>query len=237
MTGSQCLSSANLVLGKVLMADEPPPIGFDLKQMYSAVLADTLDALGHRASVLPPRIRPLAPHWKLLGRAVTLSMVSTCTEPRTPYSVEMECIDSLKPGDVLVATTNGDFGSALWGELLSTACRARGAAGAVLDGLTRDVEKILALDFPVFATGMSPLDSKGRLEGLHHDQPIKIGECLVHPGDWVFADFDGVVVVPAVMADRVFTKALEKVTGENRVREELAAGKSVRETFAKYGIL
>ena len=205
--------------------------------LYSAVLADTLDALGHRTSVLPARLRPLAPHFRILGRAVTLSMVPVAAEPEVPYRVEMECIDSLQPGDVLVATSNGDLGSALWGELLSTACRARGAAGAVIDGLTRDVGRILALDFPVFAAGVSPLDSKGRLDGLFYNRPIKVGDCIVRPGDWVMADFDGVVIVPVALADEAFPRALAKATGENRVRDELAAGKSVRETFAKYGIL
>jgi regulator of RNase E activity RraA len=125
----------------------------------------------------------------------------------------------------------------LWGELLSTAARAHGAVGAVIDGLTRDAAKILAMDFPVFAAGFSPLDSKGRLDAVSHGQPIQIGNCTIRPGDWVFGDIDGVVVVPAELAERVFPLALEKVRGENRVRTELAKGRSVREVFAEYGIL
>src|SRR5947207_323127 len=205
--------------------------------LSSAVLADVLDALGHRTSALPPAVRPLRPEWKLFGRALTLSTLPVAVEPEKPYAVELECIDALRPGDVLVATTNGDHSSALWGELLSTASRAHGAVGAVIDGLTRDAEKILALDFPVFATGFSPLDSKGRLDGVSYNQPIRIGACVVKPGDWVFGDVDGVVVVPAALAEAAFAKALEKVTGENRVRAELAKGRSVREVFAEYGIL
>jgi regulator of RNase E activity RraA len=205
--------------------------------LYSSVLADVLDALGHRTSALPPSIRPLRCEWKLFGRAATLSAVPVAVEPPQPYAVELECIDALRSGDVLVATTHGDRGSALWGELLSTACRAHGAAGVVLDGLTRDAAKIVAMDFPVFAAGFSPLDSKGRLDGLHHGQPIRIGDCVVRPGDWIFGDVDGVVVVPAELADQAFPRALEKVTGENRVRAELAKGRSVREVFAEYGIL
>jgi regulator of RNase E activity RraA len=205
--------------------------------LSSAVLADVLDALGHRTSALPPAVRPLRPGWKIFGRAVTLATVPVAAEPAKPYAVELECIDALRPGDVLVATTNGDRSSALWGELLSTACRAHGAVGAVIDGLTRDVEKILALDFPVFAVGFSPLDSKGRLDGVSYNQPIRVGDCVVKPGDWVFGDVDGVVVVPAALAEAAFAKALEKVTGENRVRAELAQGRSVREVFAEYGIL
>jgi 4-hydroxy-4-methyl-2-oxoglutarate aldolase len=205
--------------------------------LYTAVLADVLDGLGHRSSALPHQIRPLANRWKVLGRAATLSVVATAGEPALPYQVEMECVDRLRPGEVLVATTNGDLGSALWGELLSTACRARGVEGVILDGLTRDAERVLAMDFPLFAAGFSPLDSKGRLEGESFNQPIRIGDCTIRPGDWVFGDLDGVVVVPADLADMAFTKAMEKAAGENRVRAELADGKSVRETFAKYGIL
>jgi regulator of RNase E activity RraA len=205
--------------------------------LYSSVLADVLDALGHRTSALRASIRPLRSEWKLFGRAATLSAVPVAVEPSQPYAVELECIDALRPGDVLVATTHGDRGSALWGELLSTASRAHGAVGVVLDGLTRDAAKIMAMDFPVFAAGFSPLDSKGRIDGLSHGQPIRISDCVVRPGDWVFGDVDGVVVVPAELADRAFPRALEKVTGENRVRAELAKGRSVREVFAEYRIL
>jgi regulator of RNase E activity RraA len=205
--------------------------------LYSAVLADVLDALGHRSGALPPEVRPLKPGWKVLGRAATLSAAPVASEPARPYAVELECIDALTGGDVLVVATRGDRGSALWGELLSTAARARGAVGVVTDGLTRDAAKILEMDFPVFAAGFSPLDSKGRLDGVSHGQPVRLGDCVVRPGDWVFADLDGVVAVPAGQAELAFARALEKVKGENRVREELAKGRSAREVFDEYGIL
>jgi 4-hydroxy-4-methyl-2-oxoglutarate aldolase len=219
------------------MPDSPNefPLGLDL--LTSAVLADVLDSLGHRTSALPPAVRPLRPEWKLFGRAATLSAIPVAAEPASPYAVELECVDALRPGEVLVATTHGDRGSALWGELLSTAARARGAAGAVIDGLTRDAARILAMDFPVFAAGFSPLDSKGRLDGVSHGRPVRVGDCVVRPGDWVLGDLDGVVVVPAELAGRTFARALEKVSGEDRVREELARGRSAREVFAQYGIL
>src|SRR3954452_23011981 len=111
-------------------------------QLYSAVLADVLDGLGHRTSCLPAEVRPLRPEWKLFGRAATLSCVPVAAEPEKPYAVELACIDAIKAGDVLVATTHGDRGSALWGELLTTATRAHGGVGVVIDGLTRDAAKI-----------------------------------------------------------------------------------------------
>jgi regulator of RNase E activity RraA len=215
-----------------------PPLSDQARELLtSAVLADVLDGLGHRHSALPPDVRPLRPTWKLFGRAATLSAMSVKAEPLHPYAIELECLDALRPGEVLVATTNGDRGSALWGELLSTAARARGAVGVVLDGLTRDAARILAMDYPVFAAGFSPLDSKGRLDGVSHGQPLRIGDCLVRPGDWVLGDIDGVVVVPADLAETAFARALEKVSGENRVRDELARGRSIREVFAEYRIL
>jgi regulator of RNase E activity RraA len=205
--------------------------------LFSAVLADVLDGLGHRSCELPVDIRPLKPDWKLFGQTVTLSAVAVHEAPKKPYAVELACIDDLKPGDVLIATTNGERKSALWGELLSTSARAHGAVGAVIDGLTRDAAKILAMDFPVFASGFSPLDSKGRLDAIHFNEVIYIGHCRVRPGDWVFGDIDGVVVVPAELADHAFSRALEKVSGENRVREELAKGRSAQEVFDEFGIL
>jgi regulator of RNase E activity RraA len=205
--------------------------------LSSAVLADVLDGLGHRISALPAALRPLRETWRILGRAATLSVVPVVAEPEKPYAVELACIDALKAGDVLVATTHGDHGSALWGELLSTASHARGAVGAIIDGLTRDAARILAMDFPVFAAGFSPLDSKGRLDGISHGQPIRIGACVVRQGDWIFADIDGIVVVPVELADQAFPLALKKATGENLVRGELAKGRSVQEVFEQYGIL
>ena len=205
--------------------------------MFSAVLADVLDALGHRTSALPIDIRPLKLDWKIFGRAATLSAVAVQAEPEKPYAVELACIDSLKAGDVLIATTSGDRSSALWGELLSTSARAHGARGAVIDGLTRDAAKILSMDFPVFAAGYSPLDSKGRLDAVHFGRTIQVGSCTIDPGDWIFGDIDGVVVVPARLGDQAFSRAMEKVRGENRVRAELAKGRSAREVFDEYGIL
>ena len=205
--------------------------------LYSSVLADVLDSLGHRSSALPASLRPLRPEWKLFGRAATLAAVPVTATPDHPYAVELECIDTLHPGDVLVATTHGDRSSALWGELLSTAARAHGALGVVLDGMTRDAARILAMNFPVFAAGFCPLDSKGRLDAVHYSQPIRIGDCTIRPGDWVFGDIDGIVIVPAERAEEVFPRALDKVTGENRVRAELAQGRSAREVFGEYGIL
>lgn len=206
-------------------------------RLYSAVLADVLDALGHRDRALPGEIVALDPSWKLFGKVRTLSMKRVEGIPDQPYATELEAIDDLKPGDVLVIRMAGCPPCAVWGELLSTAAKARGAVGAVMDGPTRDVEKILALGFPTFAAGANPLDSKGRIDGESRDKPVTIGKVICRPGDFLFGDRDGVVVVPQDVAPQALSAALEKVGGENRVRSDLAAGRSAREVFAQYGIL
>ena len=215
----------------------PTLAGISPELLSSALLADVLDALGHRHSALPLDIRPLRPDWKLWGPAATLRAVTVAVEAVPPYAVELQCIDQLSSGSVLVATTNGDRGSALWGELLSTACRARGVHGVVLDGLTRDAAQIIAMNYPVFASGFCPLDSKGRLDAIAYNQPIRVGSVVVRPGDWMYGDIDGIVAVPRELAETAIAKAWEKATGENKVRDELAKGRSVREVFAEYGIL
>lgn len=205
--------------------------------LYSAVVADVLDSLGRADFALPIHLRPLRNDWKLFGRAATLSAVSVAEVPASPYAAELAFVDSLRQGDVLVATTNGDCSCALWGELLSTASRARGAVGAVIDGLTRDAAKIMDMNFPVFAAGFSPLDSKGRIDGVSHGRPIRVGTCVVRPGDLILGDIDGLVTIPQEVAEETLSRALAKATGENKVREELARGRSVVEVFAEYGIL
>jgi regulator of RNase E activity RraA len=107
----------------------------------------------------------------------------------------------------------------------------------VLDGLTRDVARITAMNYPVFASGFCPLDSKGRLDALAYNVSVRVGGVVVRPGDWIYGDIDGIVVAPRELAQEAIAKASEKAAGENKVRDELAKGRSVREVFAEYGIL
>lgn len=207
--------------------------------LYSAVLSDTLDGLGHTQQAMHPSLRPLDDGLVLFGRARTGLYMEVYTETpgENPYELEIALIDDLKQDDVAVlACPRGDR-VAPWGELLSTASRARKAAGCVTDGLVRDVRMIRDMKFPVFAGGIGPLDSKGRGTVMRIDIPVRCGGVLVHPGDWVFGDVDGVVVLPSAIARQAVDQALAKVSQENALRDELAAGVSLKDAFAKYGIL
>ena len=205
--------------------------------LYSSVLSDILDEAGHRHQVMRPEVRPLYPGAKLAGRAATMLAVAVSELPEQPYRLLMDLLDGIRPGEVVVAGVQGDVRAALWGELLSTHTRARGGRGAVLDGLSRDSWGIEDMKFPVFATGVTPGDSKGRLEVIAIRQPILTGGVAVTDGDLVLADEDGVVVVPASLEDEVVGRALGKVAGENTIRDLLRQGASIRKVFEEHGIL
>jgi regulator of RNase E activity RraA len=202
------------------------------ENLYTAVVSDSLDELGYRDQALREFIRPLSPHDHFAGWARTVACVDTYHIPNDPYA-----LDSILPGEVVIAGTAGSVQNAPWGELLSTAARARGARGAVIDGLVRDVKKIWALQFPVFARGIKPVDSKGRGVILDYNVPIECAGVRVAPGDLVFADYDGVIVVPAEVLPQVVQLATEKVEKENGSRNDLMAGAYLRDVFDKYGVL
>ncbi|MCA1685820.1 MAG: RraA family protein [Planctomycetia bacterium] len=206
-----------------------------LAALYTPVVADVLDRLGYREQTLRADVRPLYPGAGLAGVAKTvLTVPAPEPAPAEPYKGEMAAVDDLRPGDVLVVSAC-DW--SFWGELLSTAARYRGCLGAVIDGYTRDTRAITAMGFPVFCRGVHPADSLGRLDVAGHDLPVHCGGVLVHPGDLILADDDGVVVVPQAVADQVLTSAEEKVRGENLVRKALAEGMTVTEAFRRFGVL
>ncbi len=217
-----------------------PPRDQILENLYSAVLADTLDGLGCRNQALPPFIRPLDEELVLFGRARTGLYMDSYEVPtdRNPYATEIALVDDLEPGDVAVLGCNGPtLRIAPWGELLSTAAACRKAAGCVTDGLVRDVKRIRAMRFPVFHGGIGPLDSKGRGEMMTRDLPIECGGIAVTSGDYVLGDADGVVIIPEAVAAEALNRALDKVTAEDRTRQELLKGLTLGEVYAKYGVL
>lgn len=205
--------------------------------LFSAVIADALDSVGARDQILRHDIRPLYPEAVVAGRAMTVLSVDVYAIPDEPYKLELEAVDSLKPGDVLVAQTNGSTRSSFWGELLSTAARVRGARGAVVDGFSRDTRAIIEMGFPVFVRGIAPYDSKGRSDVIAYNVPIRCGDVMVHPGDIIFGDYDGLVVIPRAVEEAVIAAAFEKARGEKVVKKALEEGMPVSEAFARYGIL
>ena len=211
-----------------------------VEKLYAAVLSDVLDGLGYCDQAMRPFVRPLDDGALLFGRARTGVYMPRyhVEEGYNPYTTEIALIDDLAPDDVVVLACDGPTERlAPWGELLSTAAECRGAAGCVTDGLVRDVRQIRTMRFPVFAGGIGPLDSKGRGEMMAMDVPVNCGGVRVEPGDLVFGDVDGVVVLPRAIADDVLRLALGKVEGEDLTRDALRSGKSLKEVFDTFGIL
>ncbi len=209
------------------------------QNVYVAVVSDILDAVGHRDQAMHYRLRPLDPdNCTIVGRARTLRwMQIDHVIKEDPYGNEIDAIDALKPGDVVVHSTDYSGVVAPWGELMTTASMARGAVGCICDAMIRDCKMIMKMGFPVFYQGIGPLDSMGRGYVVAYDVPIRCGEVLVHSGDLIFADFDGVVAVPKSVEDEVLERAMEKVGKENVTREELKEGKTLREVYNKYRVL
>ena len=154
------------------MSQTVPPAEELRRLLYTPVLSDVLDSFGLMRQAVRPFVRPLDEALVLFGRVRTGRYVATdtVTPGHNPYALEMDLIDDLKPGEVPVLACGGPTDwIAPWGELLSTAARARGAAGCVTDGLVRDVARIRAMRFPVFHGGIGPLDTKGRAEMVEKD--------------------------------------------------------------------
>ncbi|MCB1079535.1 MAG: RraA family protein [Verrucomicrobiae bacterium] len=208
-----------------------------LERLYSAVVADVLDSMGHRHQCLSADIHALTPATKVCGRVFTAEARTVQEIPAEPYKLEMAAIDQMQCGDVLVVDAGHDTTSAFWGELLSTACKAKGVRGTVMSGCTRDLWALNQMEYPVFGIGAMPADSKGRLDVTRIGEPIALDGVVIKTGDYILGDLDGVVVIPSESAEEALRLALEKVSGENTVRDELAAGVPVSEVFAKHGIL
>jgi regulator of RNase E activity RraA len=206
-----------------------------------AVVCDILDSLGYRSQAMHQRLRPLMPDMRncgFVGRARTLRWMETdYIVQQDPYGLELDAMDSLKPGDVVVHSSDYAGTNAPWGELMSTIAQRNGAVGCICDSQVRDCVRIIDMGFPVYYAGIRPLDSQGRARVMAMDVPVRCGEVLVNPGELVFADFDGIVVIPRVVEADVLRLAQEKAEKENASRQALLSGRSLREVYDTFGVL
>jgi 4-hydroxy-4-methyl-2-oxoglutarate aldolase len=209
--------------------------------LYVPAVSDILDSLGYRQQAMHQRLRPLLPDIRncgFVGRARTVRWMEVdYVVEEDPYGLEIEAVDALRPGDVIVHSTDFAGTNAPWGELMSTVAKLNGAVGCICDSQVRDCVRIIEMGFPVYYAGISPLDSKGRARVMAYDVPIQCGNVLVNPGELIFADFDGIVVIPKEIEQEVLTLAQKKATAENVTRAELLLGKTLREVYDKYGVL
>ena len=209
-------------------------------KFFCALISDVLDGLGYTRLALPPHIRPLDEGLKLVGRARTMLYADVYARPgpeENHYALEIQLVDSLGPGDVAVAACGKTGRIAPWGGLLSTAATMRGAAGAVMDGYVRDILHVRELGFPVFAGGIAPLDSQGRGKVIEIDVPVEVGGVLVNPGDIVFGDADGCIIIPHDLEEAVLLGGREKLAAENKSQKALLDGRLLKDVYDEFGVL
>ena len=206
------------------------------RELYTPVVGDILDALGRYHQFLPQPVQPLREAMVLAGRAMPGLMIDVHGPQRKPFGLLTEALDALQPGEVYVCG-GGAMRCAYWGELLTATARTRGAAGAVIDGYHRDTPKVLEQDWPVFSRGRYAQDSSVRTAVTAFRCPIEIGGVWIEPGDLVFGDLDGVVVIPRALEQDVVPRALEKARGEKLVRKAIEGGMSATAAFKQFGIL
>ncbi len=205
--------------------------------LYTAVICDALDTLGFRQQALPVALPPRTGVTRLVGRCKTTLWATAESEAVNPYELELRAVDTCGPDSVFVAAAGGSVGSGIWGELLSTAARNRGCVGAIVDGAVRDVAAMRAMGFPVFARGVCPYDSKDRQSVVDMDTPVTLAGVVFKPGDLVFADEDGIVVVPPEVEEEAVRRAWAKVHAENVTRQAIRDGMKITEAYEKYGVL
>ena len=220
------------------------------EKLYTPVVGDILDQMGYSHQFLPAEIKALESlvpadayidrsepdnRLKLAGYACTVLENDVFGEPKKPFGYLTEALDQLRPNEIYVAT--GAHNSALWGELLTATAKARGAAGAVLDGYSRDTPQVLSQNFPVFCSATWAQDSSIRTYVFDYRCTIEIGQVTIHDGDLVFGDIDGVLIIPREIKDEVLEKALVKASGEKKVRKAIEGGMSATQAFAEFGIL
>ena len=203
--------------------------------IYTAALADILDAHGHRDQTLPASIRPLAPGMRLAGPAYTVQGgPSETADYDGALRKVLTMLGEVSAGHVAVYACRHDVTAHL-GELSVTSLKARDVAGCVLDGGCRDVRFILDEGFPVFSRFVTPEDSTWRWELEATQVPVTIGRVRIEPGDWVVGDDDGVVVVPQAIAEIVLTEAEEKAATESEIRAAVRDGVPPLEAYERFG--
>ncbi|TAK80657.1 MAG: RraA family protein [Betaproteobacteria bacterium] len=208
-----------------------------LRQLYTGAVADILDELGLRDQCLPAAIRPLEPSMKAAGPVFTVrGRAMPPGERPDPRLRQMDMLDAVFPGSVIVIDPGDETRAAHWGELMSNTARQKGATGCVINGGLRDSAQILELGFPVFRVFHSPLTAAVRWEITDFGAPLRIGGVDITPGDYVLGDIDGVLVLPGAVVEKVVATAEEVCRKETIVRGELQKGGSIRELFAKYRV-
>lgn len=214
-------------------------------ELYTAVIGDIMDKMGYVHQFLPARVRPSRDDLFVVGRAMTVLEADVIDNPtekgnnpvlKRSFGLMLEALDDLKENEVYICTGSSPA-YALWGELMSARAIQCKAAGAVVNGYSRDTKGILDLNFPCFSYGPYAQDQAPRGKVIDFRVPIEIEGVRINDGDILVGDIDGVCVVPRAIEEEVFTQALEKARGERMVLKKIQEGMPAREAFDTFGIM
>ncbi len=207
-------------------------------KLYTGAITDVLDELGERGRTLPSNLLPLREGTRLAGPAFPVEGVPAVQLERDASIRGLLTMFGEVPSHHVVVYQTHDEAStaAHLGELSAISLRARGCVGAVIDGGCRDIELILAEEFPVFCRYRTPADAVPRWQIEHWNTPVTIGSVRIEPGDYVVADRDGIVVIPAALLDEAIERAEEVVATENEIRTAVRNGVAPLEAYDQYGI-
>ena len=207
------------------------------KNLYSGVLCDVLDGMGYRNQSIGQRLMPLNDETVIFGPAFTSIATVVYSMPEHPLTAQCQVVDQLGEGEIYVLVTRGEYNCAVFGELFATAVKQRKGAGVLLDGYVRDLKAIKEMNFPLFYAGRDPRTSKGRAEINECQIPVILDGVTIRPGDLIFGDIDGVVIIPKEIADEVFEEALATIKKEDQVREGLINGDSLEKVYGEIGAI
>jgi regulator of RNase E activity RraA len=213
-----------------------------LSKLHSALINDVTDEMGIDDNVIPcKRIRALWSREPAIGTAYTSQLVEIgYQEERAedPREVpDLQYLEEIGENDFVVRAAPDDTDSGMWGELLSTIAQERGAAGALIDGATRDSRMIEDHGFPVWSEGHSSIESFGRVSLRETEVPVEIEGVTIEPGDIVFADYESIAVVDPDIVDEVIERGEAELAMEDEVRADIRSGDSVYEVWDRYETL
>ena len=205
--------------------------------LYSGIISDVLDGMGYRNQALAGGISPLTDDTVIFGPAFTSIGTTVYSMPENPLVAQCKVVDQLGEDEIYVLVTRGDYNCAVFGELFATAVNARKGAGVLLDGYARDVKALKEMKFPLFYKGRDVRTSKGRCEINECQIPVILDGVTIRPGDYIFGDIDGLIVIPKEVAEEVIRQAAETVEKENEVRTRLLNGSTLQKAYEEIGAI
>jgi len=215
------------------------------EELFTALVGDVLDKMGYLHQFLPPEVKPLDHKMVVIGRAMPVLEADVFAEQvsntkfevmHKPFGLMFQALDQMQEDEVYICT-GASSTYALWGGLMSTRALKLKAAGAVVNGMSRDTNEILRLQFPTFSCGTYAQDQGPRGKVIDYRISIEWNNVRINPGDIIFGDRDGVIVVPKELEKEAFSLALEKARGEKLVLKALQEGMSTVDAFNKFGIM